>query len=93
MIGRCTTEQSLAWLKARLREMRKEMRTPKSRNAVSKAIEELEFRVEKKPVTVNTHMSGLFVPGCPTCENELTDEEYCPVCGQAIDWSDMEEET
>lgn len=62
--------------------------------AINKAIEALEKQIAKKPID-NHH--------CPSCETGLphkgfTDEwckccfelDYCPRCGQAIDWSDDE---
>lgn len=56
-----------------------------------KAIDELEYRIPKRPEPGYMHRE--MVPTCPKCGYEIDDEDYCPVCGQAIDWSDMEEET
>ena len=79
-----STIAALTWLKDRCVSMK----VPQSRAMVEKAIEELGYRVPKKPVTVNIHFSGQFLPGCPVCEEIIEDEDYCPNCGQAIDWGD-----
>ena len=83
-----TVEAALKWLKNR--GYRSQM--PGARRMMTKAAEELEYRVPKKPVTVNTHFSGQFLPGCPVCEEIIEDEDYCPNCGQAIDWGDEHED-
>lgn len=62
------------------------------------AISALEKQIPKKPVITN---DGFFngqpiydTWGCPNCgkvnETGFEDYEYCPICGQALDWSDTE---
>lgn len=83
-----TYEQTLQWLKNR----HATMRIPKSREAVGKAIDAVEYRIEQKPVPKNIHYSGMIVASCPTCGEELESEEYCPSCGQALKWEDYDGE-
>lgn len=64
------------------------------------AIEALEKQMPKKP----TYEGGAIYDGeivydtwiCPCCEGEYEvycdDYDYCPNCGQAIDWSEVENE-
>jgi len=59
--------------------------------AMEVAIQALEKQVPKKPIDIHNRVP-LIVIYCPECEQGLTDEyggryEYCPDCGQAIDWS------
>lgn len=56
-----STVAAITWLRDRLVSTK----VPGSRSMIKKAVEELEYRVPKKPVTVNTHFSGQFLPGCP----------------------------
>lgn len=83
-----TTEAALIWLKTR--GYRSQM--PGAQRMMTKAAEELEYRVPKKPVTINNHFGGQFLPGCPSCEYIIEDEDYCPKCGQAIDWGNEHED-
>lgn len=82
-----TVEAALKWLKNR--GCRSQM--PGARRMITKAAAELEYRVPKKPVPVNTRFNGLILPGCPVCEEILEDDGYCSNCGQAIDWGDENE--
>lgn len=65
----------------------------------------LEKQTAKKPLGVDLHgnVSGnIHKWVCPICENFLSNQRkvieahndyipsYCPVCGQKIDWSDIE---
>lgn len=59
------------------------------------SIQALEKQVAKKPIDIHNR-APLIVIYCPECEQVLTDEyggryEYCPDCGQAIDWSESDE--
>ena len=67
--------------------------------AHKKAIEELEKRVPKKPTLEGDGYApdGSLVLDewiCPRCnfryEIDYEEHNYCPNCGQAIDWSDEE---
>lgn len=64
------------------------------------AIEALEKQIPKKPKQMlepirkhfNTGVNGFY---CPICNSDLLDMdndcfEYCPCCGQKIDWSEQE---
>ena len=53
----------------------------KHNNAISMAIEALEKQVPKKPYL---EYGGWH---CKSCGFDvLSDEYFCPLCGQAIDW-------
>ena len=87
-----TTIAALTWLKDRWVSMK----VPESRAMVEKAIEELGYRIPKKPDTRYEQSRHQYVPICPTCGEELDEweysaNEYCPNCGQAIDTSYLEE--
>lgn len=47
--------------------------------ALDMAIEALEKQIPKKKKKRNE---------CPECGYSYAFEEYCPYCGQALDWSD-----
>lgn len=52
-------------------------------NAYKSAIKALEKQMPKKPIEANIDCN------CPICGWEyLTDELYCPNCGQALKWED-----
>ena len=81
-----STIAALTWLKDRWVSMK----VPHSRAMVEKAIEELGYRIPKKPDYKQSRRQ--YIPICPTCDTELEGTEYCSVCGQAIDASYLEEE-
>ena len=83
-----STRAALTWLKDRWVSMK----VPESRAMVEKAIEELGYRIPKKPDSKYDRDRHQYIPICPTCDTELEETEYCPVCGQAIDTSYLEEE-
>lgn len=76
----------ITWLKKRWVSMK----VPESRAMVEKAIEELGYRIPKKPDYKQSRRQ--YIPICPTCDTELEEMEYCPVCGQAIDWGNEHED-
>ena len=82
-----TTIAALKWLKDRWVSMK----VPESRVMVEKAIEELGYRIPKKPDSKYDRSRHQYIPICPTCDTELEGAEYCSVCGQAIDTSYLEE--
>nr|DAG29345.1 MAG TPA: rubrerythrin heme iron peroxidase [Caudoviricetes sp.] len=68
---------------------------PNVLNAIGSAVSLLEKQVPKKPTYVGYASGGTFVRDewiCPNCgsrhELEYDDYEYCPNCGQIIDWSE-----
>ena len=81
-----TTIAALTWLKDRWVSMK----VPESRAMVEKAIEELGYRIPKKPDYKQSRRQ--YIPICPTCNDDLDETYYCPTCGQAIDTSYLEEE-
>ena len=100
-IGKPSTRAALTWLKDRWVSMK----VPKSRVMVEKAIEELGYRIPKKPDSKYVRSRHQYIPICPTGDTELEGAEYCstvgedldetyycPICGQAIDTSYSEEE-
>lgn len=54
-------------------------------SALALAIEALEQQIPKKPYL---EYGGWHCKSCGL--NVLSDEYFCPVCGQAIDWRDDE---
>ena len=62
------------------------------------AKEALEKQMPKKPIiTIDGFFNGQPIYdtwGCPTCgkvnETDFEDYEYCPICGQALDWGDTQ---
>lgn len=62
--------------------------------AIDKLIEAARFRIPRKPKKVLLHnpRKSCFEYGrvCDRCEHEVIQiaDDYCPTCGQAIDWSD-----
>ena len=64
---------------------------------LSKCIDEaLEKQIPKKPKGVTDLMFGDIELRCPRCDNanlanlfRCKGYDYCPGCGQALDWSDV----
>ena len=81
-----STVAAITWLKDRLVSMQ----VPKSRSMIEKAIEDMQYRIEKYPDSRYDQSQHEYVPVCPTCGEELEEYEceYCPNCGQAIEWGD-----
>ena len=87
------TIAALTWLKDRWVSMK----VPESRAMVEKAIEELGYRIPKKPDSKYDRSRHQYVPICQTCNTELDEEKssennFCPNCGQAIDWGNEHED-
>ena len=51
------------------------------------SIEALEKQIPKKVKNIIKRPNGLY-GNCPDCNHALLKENYCPRCGQAIDWSE-----
>lgn len=66
---------------------------PGAKEMYKTAVEALSCRIGKKPESKNYHFGGMFLPACPTCGEFLTDEDYCPKCGQAIEWGEYDDES
>lgn len=61
--------------------------------AFEMAIEALEKRMPKKPVTEKDKVIfGIVCGRCPECDSAVysTTNLYCHNCGQALDWSETE---
>lgn len=67
--------------------------------AATLAISALEKQIPKKPNSSEIWLAGIFSEyseteySCPKCDcglrkNDKYKDNYCPDCGQAIDWSD-----
>ena len=87
-----TAIAALTWLKDRWVSMK----VPESRAMVEKAIDEIEYRIPKKPDSKYDRSRHQYIPICQTCNTELDEEKssennFCPNCGQAIDWGDGHE--
>ena len=88
-----STIAALTWLKDRCVSMK----VPQSRVMIEKAIEEMGYRIPKKPDTRYEQSRHQYVPICPTCNDDLDEEKssennFCPNCGQAIDWGNEHED-
>ena len=88
-----STIAALTWLKDRWVSMK----VPQSRAMVEKAIEELGYRIPKKPDSKYDQSRHQYIPICQTCNTELDEEKssennFCPNCGQAIDWGNEHED-
>lgn len=82
-----SADRVLSWLNKRFSGTA----MPGERMMMKKAIYELDYRVLKKPEV--RHISLADVPACPTCMEILKEEyDYCPNCGQAIDWGNEHED-
>ena len=84
-----STIAALTWLKDRCVSMK----VPQSRVMMEKAIDEIEYRIPKKPDSKYDRSRHQYIPICQTCNTELDEEKssennFCPNCGQAIDWGD-----
>lgn len=62
---------------------------------LKKAIDALEYRIPKKPHKVhdmyeNGHPYYVYV--CDECGNVIDEyeDDFCPNCGQAIDWDEID---
>ena len=73
-----STIAALTWLKDRWVSMK----VPHSRAMIEKAIEEMEYRIPKKPDTRYEQSRHQYIPICPTCGDDLDETYYCPTCGQ-----------
>lgn len=60
--------------------------------ALDMAIEALEKQILKKPERLEGTLFGKerYYHKCPNCGDPYVDDNYCPICGQAIDWSGEE---
>ena len=57
-----------------------------SKEAMQVAIEVLEKQIPKKPI------DRCMFKECPDChEIEIQYCNYCPICGQKLDWSDEDD--
>ena len=88
-----STIAALTWLKDRCVSMK----VPQSRVMVEKAIDGLGYRIPKKPDSKYDRRRHQYVPICQTCNTELDEEKssennFCPNCGQAIDWGNEHED-
>ena len=84
-----STIAALTWLK----DSWVSMKVPHSRAMMEKAIDEIEYRIPKKPDSKYDRSRHQYIPICQTCNTELDEEKssennFCPTCGQAIDWGD-----
>ncbi|MGN0617441.1 MAG: hypothetical protein ACI4J7_00300 [Ruminiclostridium sp.] len=87
-----TNEEALSWFQDDLKNGKCSDECPQC-NAMEKAIEALEKQIPKKPIkryVDNLDCTNEF-DACPSCGGfGCIDEDYCPDCGQALDWSDTE---
>lgn len=58
-----------------------------------KELKELKYREQKKVVVVR-RVNLRSICKCPTCDkgfNEFYRFDYCPYCGQKLDWSALDD--
>ena len=57
--------------------------------ALDMAIEALEKQIPKNPKRLKGSLFGeeKYYHKCPNCGAAYVDDSYCPICGQALDWS------
>lgn len=61
-------------------------------DALDEIIEIVEMRVPLKPMQPEIEYDGSIVTPCGYCGGELrTIHDYCPWCGQKIDWGKLYE--
>lgn len=95
-----TNEEALNWFKDDLKNGKCSDECPQC-NAMERAIEALEKQILKKPILEgdgydDTDTCVLIYDTwiCPNCDKhyevDFDEYDYCPICGQAIDWSDTE---
>lgn len=79
-----TNEEALNWFKDDLKNGKCSDECSQC-NAMEKAIEALEKQIPEKP----KEDGWLY---CPICGRDVLMDrfDYCPDCGQALDWSDTE---
>ena len=76
-----------------LTEERMEIDREEMKAAIRKLIDAAQFRIRRKPEKVllrnpfKDHFESGYV--CSRCNFEVTQmtDDYCPTCGQALDWS------
>lgn len=62
--------------------------TPRNLIGIAFAKEAVEKQIPKKPYTDNEN--GIYVKDyCPTCNRVLFPDEHHCKCGQALDWSEI----
>lgn len=63
-----------------------------TREAFIFSIKALEKQIPKKPYRISNSILHCSVCSSPVRLGEVWDDNFCDVCGQAIDWSDVDEE-
>lgn len=85
-----TAKEALEYFKRRKEQIKMSGRAQQAENLAIKA---LEKQIPKKPVTEKDKVIfGIVCGRCPECDGAVysTTNLYCPNCGQALDWSDIE---
>lgn len=96
-----TNKEAIEQLRERLAITDYRQQIPEYYEAIELAVEALERQMQKKVVEENLEKfkDGVWIPKkeyfCPTCKSNLGVKEkwrditdYCPWCGQALDWSE-----
>lgn len=62
-----------------------------TKDTLKVAIECIEKQIAKTPIIKQAphNLGGLRYVCCPNCEYTNIMRDYCPNCGQVIDWSDF----
>ena len=66
----------------------------KDLEALKMAISAIDRQIPKKPIRLPAdHPFYYEAGGCPTCGVSvyISDDKYCLQCGQALDWSDVDD--
>ena len=92
------TEMTIEAAIIELNRLKSQERMDIDRERLNAAIDVLkdaaQFRIKRKPKKALLHnrRKSCFEYGCvcDRCEHEVVQitDDYCPICGQAIDWSD-----
>ena len=59
-------------------------------NVIDMAIADMEKQIPKKPLEIVTEDNEFICMICPSCQEIAVefDDKYCRRCGQALDWSE-----
>ena len=88
-----TMEAAIIAANRLLTEERMDIDREEMKAAIRKLIDAAQFRIKRKPekVLLRNPFKDHFESGydCSRCNFEVTQktDDYCPTCGQALDWS------
>ena len=99
MKNKMTMEAAIIAANRLLTEERMEIDREEMTAAIRKLIDAAQFRIKRKPEKIIDYVkkyslvsrSFVIAGRCPCCDNDtiISAENYCPNCGQALEWSDV----